>query len=108
MLSIFRRITPKIAPSVSFLARSNFHSDIPLNKEDKPTHFLSYNDKMYPPQTEDETPRPAVKTNLHLNIIEYFVYSSYKHICFLFTLSLYVTRKRISNTVRKRCGTSLV
>lgn len=103
MLSIFRRITPKIAPSVSFLARSNFHTDIPLNKEDKPTHFLSFNDKIYPPQTEDETPRPAVKTNLYLNIIKYFAYSN-----LLFIFSLYVTRKLILNTARKRCGTSLV
>lgn len=103
MLSIFRRIKPKIAPSVSFLARSNFHTDIPLNKEDKPTHFLSFNDKIYPPQTEDETPRPAVKTNSYLNIIKYFAYSN-----LLFIFSLYVTRKLILNTARKRCGTSLV
>lgn len=60
MLSIFRGIASKIAPSVSPLANSRFHTSAFLNKSENPTHFLSYNDKVYPPQKEGETPRPAV------------------------------------------------
>lgn len=63
MLSIFRGITSKTAPSVSILNKlcsnqSQFHTNAALFEKDK--KFLSHNDKIYPPQTEDETPRLAV------------------------------------------------
>lgn len=63
MLSIFRGISSKITPSVSVLSsictsNSKIHSSASLNSD--PKKFLSYNDLIYPPQTEDETPRKAV------------------------------------------------
>lgn len=63
MLSIFRGISARIAPSASILNKlcsnqSQFHTNAALFEKEK--KFLSYNDKIYPPQTEDETPRPAV------------------------------------------------
>lgn len=65
MLSIFRGIASKIAPSVSVLGNSHFHTSSFLKeKEDGPTGFLSYNDKIYPPQTEGEPPRLAVSNCL--------------------------------------------
>lgn len=67
MLSIFRGITSKITPSVSILANSQFHTSAFLKRENDPKHFLSYNDKIYPPQTEDETARPAVSPYLKTN-----------------------------------------
>ncbi|XP_055300855.1 39S ribosomal protein L22, mitochondrial [Sitodiplosis mosellana] len=72
MLSIFRGIASKIAPSVSVLSNSQFHTSAMLQKEkgdnDGPTHFLSYNDKMYPPQRPDEEPRPAFICHQKANI----------------------------------------
>lgn len=62
MLSLFRGIASKIAPTASILSNSQIHTSALLLKSgrDGPTHFLSYNDKIYPPQAEDEQPRPAV------------------------------------------------
>lgn len=69
MLSIFRGIASKIAPSASVLGNSQFHTSALLQKKkgdnDGPTHFLSYNDKIYPPQSPDEEPRPAVRLIFH-------------------------------------------
>lgn len=64
MLSIFRGFSAKIAPSASILDRfcsnhqSQFHTNAALF--DKGKRFVAHNDKIYPPQTENETPRPAV------------------------------------------------
>lgn len=63
MLSIFRGISAKIAPNASILSKlcsiqSQIHTNAAVFGKDKV--FLSYNDKIYPPQTPDETPRPAV------------------------------------------------
>lgn len=46
-----------------------FHNTPSLNawknarNENGPTHFLDYNKKVYPPQSPDEEPRPAVNTS---------------------------------------------
>lgn len=63
MLSIFRGISAKIAPTTSILNKlcsnqTQFHTNAAVFEKEK--RFLSHNDKVYPPQTEDETPRPAV------------------------------------------------
>lgn len=71
MLSIYRGIIAKFTPTVSVLNKlcsnqSQFHTNATLL--DKEKRFLSHNDKIYPPQTADETPRPAVSF--------YFIYFS--------------------------------
>lgn len=69
MLNIFRGIALKIAPSAtklvpsaSVISNSYFHTtSIQKKNDDDPTHFMSYNDIVYPPQSPDEEPRPAVR-----------------------------------------------
>lgn len=66
------------------------------HNENKPKKFLKYNEKVYPPQSPEEEPRPAV--SLHSIIGN----SYYLH---HFYFSLYVTKEQISSTVHGRCGT---
>lgn len=68
MLSIFRGVTAKCAPSVSVFSKlcSNppqFHTNAALFEKEK--RFLSHNEKIYPPQSENETPRQAVSVCIH-------------------------------------------
>lgn len=44
-----------LAPKTDFSTSSNL-----LAKNDKPSHWLSYNDVVYPPQEPGEERRPAV------------------------------------------------
>ncbi|XP_031636512.1 39S ribosomal protein L22, mitochondrial [Contarinia nasturtii] len=66
MLSIFRGIASRIAPSASILSNSQFHTSAILNAE--PRKFLMYNDKVFEPQTEDEVPRKAFVCHSKYNI----------------------------------------
>lgn len=70
MLSIFRGLPSKITPSISVLSNvcssnSKFHTSATL--DGTPKGFLSYNDKVYPPQAEGETPRSAVSLTSYYN-----------------------------------------
>lgn len=65
MLTIFRGIASKLAPSVSVLSNfsstnSQFHTSAAALDKDGPRKFLSYNDTKYPPQQPHETPRLGV------------------------------------------------
>lgn len=44
---------------------AGLHTTVPLNyqPEKGPKKFTSHNEKIYPPQTPDEEPRPAVSAN---------------------------------------------
>lgn len=71
MLSIFRGITAKCSPGVSIFNKlpsiqTQFHTNAVLFKDEKQKRFLAYNDKIYPPQSPDEAPRPAVSSNKSL------------------------------------------
>lgn len=68
MLTIFRGIASKLAPSVSILSNvcstnSQLHTSAALSR-DGPTQFISYNDKKFPPQQPDETPRLGVSLEI--------------------------------------------
>lgn len=57
-------LSPSLRKNV-FVNSSKFHTSVPLYEDDDedtkgPRSFLTYNDKIYPPQTENEEPRPAV------------------------------------------------
>lgn len=67
MFSLFKNISGNIFASAvrnpAFALSCNLHTSVTLHQSDDkkgPTHFLSYNKKIYPPQAENEEPRKAV------------------------------------------------
>lgn len=59
MLSIFRNIAAKIAPSASVLSSSQLHTSA-ISYANEPRKFIRYNNKIYEPQSPEEEPRKAV------------------------------------------------
>lgn len=112
-LNMFSLIGKSILSSISssFLLRNNVvnacskvHTSAVLqdqsdNKKRGPRGFLGYNKKIYPPQTENEKPRLAVIKFRSRLIFKYIFI-----VIFKFARSLFVTRRRTSNTVLRRCG----
>lgn len=66
------------------------------HNDNKPTKFLKYNEKVYPPQSPGEEPRPAV--SLHNIIIKELLAT-------FLIFSLYAIREQILNIVHGKCGT---
>lgn len=90
--------------NIVFNACSKVHTSAVLQDESDekkrtPRGFLSFNKKIYPPQTENEKPRLAVVKLISNQLISYIFI-----VIFQFACSLCVTRKKTSNTVLRRCG----
>ncbi|EFA01484.2 large ribosomal subunit protein uL22m [Tribolium castaneum] len=69
--ALFRLNLLSELPVVSVAARK-IHNSCVLNASSsdskEPSHFLEYNKKIYPPQSPDETPRPAYVCHQRCNI----------------------------------------
>lgn len=55
--SLSKQIASKVFSINSITSVKQLHTSAALCG---PKHFLTYNDKVYPPQESNETPRPAV------------------------------------------------
>lgn len=116
MLSIFRGITSKITPYASILSNSQLHTSAFLQFKE-PKHFLSYNDKVYPPQSPDEEPRKAVRDTFTLLFCSldctrlFFFCLYYFHCSYMFPnviFSTFAIKRPTLSTVQRICGILLV
>lgn len=92
MLSVFSNFTTKIGfPCIGNAILTNqLHTSTALfkHKRNGPESLLKHNKKIYPPQSENEEPRPAVSIHLIFNIFMASILLTHNAFCLLFFCSL--------------------
>lgn len=76
--SISQLISSVRSVALNTIQKSYVHLDSTLlayEKNDGPKKFLTFNNKIYPPQTPDEKPRPAVSNSVTIEFDYIISYS---------------------------------